>query len=99
MPTSKRSSKQSSSPEIGVAAALLAATCLCAASPEATTPDGRWRLSDDGAQLVLRDETGSVARRYRAAPLAGGATSAVAAIAHAPPRRSFVVSFETLAEL
>lgn len=69
------------------------------AASEAATPDGRWRLVAVGPALVLQDAAGAELRRYAAQPLGGGAASTVAEVVHAPARRSFVVTFESLPEV
>lgn len=67
----------------------------------ALSGDGRWLLAGHAAphQLVLLDSSLRLVRRYPATALAGGRSSAIAAVWHAAPRRSFIVSFETLPEL
>lgn len=67
----------------------------------ALSGDDRWLLAGHAAphQLVLLDASLQLVRRYPATALAGDPGSAVTAVWHAGPRRSFVVAFETLPEL
>lgn len=100
-PTSRLRSSRSSSRKRLLACApwLLAAAVACAGSPEARSPDGAWRLEAEGSHLTLFDAAGRPAKRYTAATLDGSRFSSVSGIVHAAPRRSFIVSFETLPEL
>jgi len=97
---SRRPSKPSSSRSRALAAALaLAGAAAFAGPPDVTTPDARWRLAASGTQLTLYDAAGRSSRTYSAAALGSQALSEVSAIAHAAPRRSFVVAFVQLPEL
>jgi len=77
----------------------LLATALQAAPLQATSADGQWRIAADGAQVTLFDAADRPVRTHSGTALDGSDRSRVAAVFDAPPRRSFVVAFETLAEL
>jgi hypothetical protein len=85
----------------GVAAlgAVMLATAAQSAPLEAETADGRWRIVADGAAITVFDADRRPARTFVAAARDGSGRSAVAALFDAAPRRSFVVAFETLAEM
>jgi len=81
----------------GFAAALHAAAA--ADSPQVTSGDGRWRVAAEGTSVGVYHD-GMRVKSLAATPRDGRqAASAVAAIRAAPARRSFVIAFETLAEL
>jgi hypothetical protein len=69
-----------------------------AASPEAASPDGRWRVSGDGATVLVRDG-GRVVKSLPARSLGGQEDAAVSIVQHLAARRSFVIAFDGLAEL
>jgi hypothetical protein len=82
------------------AAPLAALAAQVAEAVAATSGDGRWRARAEGHAVVIEDAlTLERARVLRAAPLGSSATSAVAAIHANAPRRSFIVTFDTLLEL
>jgi hypothetical protein len=67
---------------------------------QATSADGRWRaVAESGTVAIFDTTTGQRARTLRTLALDGRGPSAVTEIRHASPRRSFVIAFETLAEL
>ena len=72
-------------------AALLQAGAAAADPPQAVSADGAWRLRADAGQLRLHDARGAEVRRWPAA--------AVLQILPLAARRSFVVTFEDLAEV
>jgi hypothetical protein len=77
------------------AAACVAAACLSTAhaAPEATSPDGRWRvLGQDGQVLVL--DRGSTAKTLPARSLQGRERAQVRDVHYLPARRSFVIAFD-----
>jgi hypothetical protein len=80
-------------------AGLLGASLAWAGEPSASALDGRWRLQADGERLHLLEAGGARVKSFDAASLDGARRSRVAAVRHAAARRSFVVAFETLAEL
>jgi hypothetical protein len=85
---------------VAAAAILAAAFSSSAATLEATSSDGRWRLrADNEARVLLAVDaaSGEVRRRIPVADKRGAA-SRVAHIADAPPRRSFVVLLADVAE-
>jgi hypothetical protein len=77
-----------------VAAVCVAAACVCAhAAPEATSPDGRWRVrGEDGHVLVL--DRGIAARTLPARSLQGRERAQVREVHYLPARRSFVIAFD-----
>ena len=78
---------------------VLFAAAVQAAPLEAVSADGRWRIVADGMAITVLDAARQPARRYVAAAADGSGPSLVAALFDAAPRRSFIVAFETLAEL
>jgi hypothetical protein len=80
-------------------AGVLLTAAVQAAPLEATSGDGRWHIVADGAQITVFDAADRPARTYVGVALDGSARSPVAEVFDAAPRRSFVVAFETLAEL
>lgn len=78
---------------------VLLVAAVQAAPREATSADGQWHIVADGAQITLFDAARRPLRTHVGAALDGSGRSLVAAVFDAPPRRSFVVAFETLAEL
>jgi hypothetical protein len=67
---------------------------------QATSAEGRWRaVAESGAVAIFDTVTGQRTRTLRALTLDGEGPSAVAEIHHAARRHSFVIAFETLAEL
>lgn len=82
-----------------VAAVLVAGPAWAAEPLQALSADGRWRVAADGASVSVFHD-GTRVKNMAAVPRDGRqAPSAVAAIHAAPARRSFVIAFETLAEL
>ncbi len=78
---------------------VLLAASVQAAPPTVTSADGRWRIVADGHTLTVFDAAGRSVRSHIAAAADGSGRSAATAVFDAAPRRSFVVIFETLAEL
>lgn len=78
---------------------VLAVASGAGAEPSAVSADGRWQLQAQGLELVLRDASGVEARRWPTRAAQGGPASVVATLRANPPRRSFVVGFEHLAEV
>lgn len=82
-----------------MSAALLAGTAAAADVPQAHSHDGRWRVAAEGTEVAVYD-SGLRVKVLLATDREGrNAPSTVAAIRHLPARRSFVVAFDTLAEL
>ncbi len=81
------------------ASLALAFTCgAAAATPGADSADGRWRVEGRGATVVVLD-AGQPVKSIPARRLGAREDSTVAAVRHLPARRSFVIAFDTLAEL
>jgi hypothetical protein len=82
-----------------IAAALVAGAAAAAERPQARSDDGRWQVVAEGHAVAVYD--GGVRVKTLAATARDGhdAPSAVAAIHHVGARRSFVIAFDTLAEL
>jgi hypothetical protein len=82
-------------------AALLAAS-ICAAAiaaPEATSPDGRWRVLGQPGQVLVLDR-GVPAKTLPARSLQGREQAQLRDVHYLPARRSFVIAFDdTLREL
>jgi hypothetical protein len=86
-------------PACACAAALFAGPAWAAESLQASSDDGHWRVVAQGASVSVFHD-GVRVKNLAAVPRDGRqAPSAVAAIHAAPARRSFVIAFETLAEL
>jgi hypothetical protein len=81
-----------------MAMAGMCSLAALAAPPEAASPDGRWRVSGDGATVLVRDG-GRVVKSLPARSLSGQEAAAVSAVRHLSARRSFVIAFDGLAEL
>jgi hypothetical protein len=78
-----------------VAAACVAAVCLCTAqaATEATSPDGRWRLRGEDGQVLVLDR-GSIVKTLPARSLQGRERAQVRDVHYLPARRSFVIAFD-----
>jgi hypothetical protein len=82
-----------------MASLALAFVCsAAAATPAADSTDGRWRVEGRGATVVVLD-AGRPVKTLPARRLSGREDSTVAAVRHLPARRSFVIAFDSLAEL
>jgi hypothetical protein len=83
-------------------AAVAAAAFFClahaAAQPQATSPDGRWRVAAEAQTVVVYDR-GERVKALVASRRDGQRRSTVAEVHHLDRRRSFVIAFDTLAEL
>ena len=80
-------------------ACIAVTVCTGAAAQEAPSADaGRWRVVAQGQTLAVYDG-GVLVKTLDAASRDGRQRSSVTAIRFAPARRSFVVGFDTLAEL
>ena len=82
-----------------IAAALLASAAAAADLPQARSGDGRWQVVAEGLTVAVYDGGMRVKTLVATGREGRDAPSAVAAIRHLPARRSFVVAFDTLAEL
>jgi len=81
------------------AAALVAVAARAADPAQAGSDDGRWRVVAEGHAVAVY-EHGTRVKTLAATGRDGrDAPSAITAIVSAPARRSFVIAFETLAEL
>ena len=81
---------------------LSAATALCIARTAAQTPAPAWTAAfepEPPPHLLLRDGTGTMWRRLRAASLDGRSMATRAEVHTCIPRRSLVVAFGGLAEI
>ena len=82
-----------------IAAASVAITAPAnAAEPQASSADGRWQVTAFGQSIAVF-EGGVRIKTLAAASRDGRARSAVAQVHYVDARRSFVIAFETLAEL
>jgi hypothetical protein len=79
---------------------LLAAACTHAlAAPDAVSADGRWRVEGQAHDVVVFDAARPV-KTLAARRLGGGGEAAsVVVVRYLAARRSFVIAFDTLAEL
>jgi hypothetical protein len=83
-----------------VFAAALAAGAARAADPaQASSDDGRWRVVAEGQTVAVYEQGVRLKTLVATARDGRNAPSAIAAIHSVPARRSFVIAFETLAEL
>ena len=82
---------------LAIAAAALAPLAM-AQQPQATSPDGRWRVVGEGQAVTVYDQ-GVKVKSLGASRRGGQQASAVAEVHYVGRRRSFVVTFDTLAEL
>jgi hypothetical protein len=82
---------------LAVAAAMFASLVM-ARQPQATSPDGRWQVVAEGQAVVVFDR-GARVKSVGASPRGSQQGSAVAEVHYIGHRRSFVIVFDTLAEL
>ena len=80
------------------ALSLVALSTRAAEPAQASSPDGRWQLRAEGHALVVLDR-GERVKTIDASRRDGQQRSTVAEIHAVPQRRSFVIAFDTLAEL
>jgi hypothetical protein len=81
-----------------LAAALALGCGAVLAAPEATSPDGRWRVAGaDGSVLVV--DAGQVVKTLPARSLDGSGGASLTVVRFLAARRSFVIAFDTLDEL
>lgn len=80
-------------------AGVLFAAAVLAEPLQAISAHGRWRIVADGMSITVLDAARQPARSYVAAAADGSSPSLVVLLLDAAPRRSFIVAFETLAEL
>lgn len=80
------------------ALSLVALSTRAAEPAQASSPDGRWQLRAEGRALVVLDR-GERVKTIDASRRDGQQRSTVAEIHAVPQRRSFVIAFDTLAEL
>jgi hypothetical protein len=80
-----------SKPLAALTTALALATAL--AAPEATSPDGRWRVTGDGINVVVLDR-GTLTKTLPARSLQGREQSRVRDVHYLSARRSFVIAFD-----
>jgi len=78
--------------------ALAAACSHPLAAPDAISADGRWRVEGQGSSVVVLD-AGRTVRTLPARRLGGNEDASAVAVRYLPARRSFVIAFDTLAEL
>lgn len=76
----------------------LSLVALSTRAAQASSPDGRWQLRAEGQALVVLDR-GERVKTIDASRRDGQQRSTVAEIHTVPQRRSFVIAFDTLAEL
>lgn len=86
-------------PACVVAMALPACAAAATALPQAHSDDGRWRVAAEDRVVAVYDGGVRVKTLVATGREGRDAPSAVSAIRHLPARRSFVIAFETLAEL
>jgi hypothetical protein len=86
-------------PACALAAALLGSSARAADPAQASSDDGRWRVVGEGQAVAIYEHGARVKTLVATARGARNAPSAIAAIHSVPARRSFVIAFETLAEL
>lgn len=83
----------------GLGTALLIAASVRAAEPaQATSPDGRWQVRAEGLAVAVFDG-GTRVKTLAARRRDGQQASTVAEVHAVPQRRSFVIAFDSLAEL
>jgi hypothetical protein len=80
-----------SKPFASLIAALACAAAL--AAPEATSPDGRWRVRGEDGQVLVLDRD-STAKTLPARSLQGSERAQVRDVHYLPARRSFVIAFD-----
>jgi hypothetical protein len=82
---------------LAVATAAFASLAV-AQQPQATSPDGRWQVVAEGQAVAVYDQ-GVKVKSLGARSRGGQQGSAVAEVHYVGRRRSFVIVFDTLAEL
>jgi hypothetical protein len=83
----------------GLASVLLAGVCSNPlAAPDAVSADGRWHVEALGSSIVVLD-AGRAVKTLPARRLGGNEEASAVAVRYLPARRSFVIAFDTLAEL
>jgi hypothetical protein len=82
-----------------IAAALAAGLAWAGEPPQASSGDGRWRVAAEGPVVAVYEHGVRVKTLAATARDGRSSPSAVTVIRAIPARRSFVIAFETLAEI
>jgi len=83
----------------GLAAALAAGLAWAGGPSQASSGDGRWRVAAEGPTVAVYEHGVRVKTLAAAARDGRSSPSEVTVIRAIPTRRSFVIAFETLAEI